>query len=197
MTSSASTPRIRLLQLSYGLLLVATALIEPRAPWGWLLECFAFALIVLAVLGRLWTTLFIAGQKDARLVDSGPYARCRHPLYAWSIVTSVGLGLATRSFILAAAIVHLSTVIHGIAARREEKWLIERWGEAYRAYAARVPRFWPSGRGTAPNTVGPVDVTIYRKAFVDAASIFGLYLAMLVIALGRDAGLWPAVGSLY
>ena len=92
-----------------------------------------FALVVLAVLARLWTTLFIAGRKETTLVRDGPYAVCRHPLYAASIAGAAGIGLATRSLVLAACVPLVVAAQLTLAARREEILLEQMHGEAWRA----------------------------------------------------------------
>ncbi|HEY9212134.1 MAG TPA: isoprenylcysteine carboxylmethyltransferase family protein, partial [Ancylobacter sp.] len=43
-------------------------------------------LIMAAVIGRLWATLYIGGRKNASLVTAGPYSITRNPLYCFSII---------------------------------------------------------------------------------------------------------------
>jgi len=197
---SASTPRIRLLQVYYILLLATVAVVDPlwsHSGAGRLLELGGLALIALATLGRIWATLFIAGRKDADVIDSGPYARRRHPLYVASMVASLGLGLATQSLVLAAITATLSILVHVTAALGEERRLLESTGVNYAQYAARVPRFWPKRDGAATPQALTVNALIYWKAFVDGASFFGLYLALELIAAARSAGCWQTLASVY
>jgi protein-S-isoprenylcysteine O-methyltransferase Ste14 len=199
-TRSASTPRIRLLQGYYVLLLAAVAVVEPHwshLPAGRFLEFGGLALIALAVLGRIWATLFIAGRKDTEVINAGPYARCRHPLYVASMVASLGLGLATQSLVLAAITATLSILVHVAAALAEERRLVESPGVDYPHYAARVPRFWPKAAGTATPQALTVNAGIYWKAFLDGASFFGLYLALELITAAREAGSWQTLASIY
>lgn len=85
--------------------------------------------------------------KRGKLLDQGPYAVIRHPRYVE--VLSVTLGYAAISnhvgpyvlAVLAFPIVHLLVLV-------EERELLDRFGEAYREYAERVPRYVPR-----PNTV--------------------------------------------
>ncbi|HZF16217.1 MAG TPA: isoprenylcysteine carboxylmethyltransferase family protein [Steroidobacteraceae bacterium] len=200
MTRSDSTPRIRILQAYYVLLLIAVAICRPALTGsgiGRLLELGGLALVGLAALGRIWTTLYIAGQKDARITVTGPYARCRHPLYALSILASAGLGLATRSLTLAAITAVLSTALHVAAALAEERKLTAMFGREYSTYAANVPRFWPAHATTSSPGSVQANAAIYWKAFLDAGSMLGLYVAMELIAAGRDAGLWPTLVGAY
>ena len=147
MTTSASTPRLRLTLAWYLALVLLTALNQApaRAPWvGALLGAAALLLVATAVLGRIWCSVFIAGRKDAELVTTGPYALCRHPLYTLSMLGGLGLGLATHSATLTLATLLLLGWLVRRAAGAEEAYLATRHGAAFTAYAARTPRFVPS-----------------------------------------------------
>jgi protein-S-isoprenylcysteine O-methyltransferase Ste14 len=92
-------------------------------------------------LARGWSPV-VSPPADAPLVEAGPYARIRHPLYAAILLLAAGTLMAhtsraTLSASLGAAI--------GIALKRraEDRALEQRFGERWRAYAARVPAFVP------------------------------------------------------
>lgn len=196
MTASASTPRIRLTRLIYLLVLAAAALTEGRAVQGdagLLAQAAGFLLVTAAVLGRLWTTLFIAGRKDEELVREGPYSVCRHPLYACSVIASLGIALTTRSFVLIVALPALTGVIAGIAARREDRALSLAHRDEWPPYRDAVPGFRPAwSKHRLPDRVS-VPPAIYRKAFLDAASFLALWLAVLLLETLRAGGAWPAL----
>ena len=87
MTESASTPRLRATFAIYLALVASTAVVGPdhvASTWYYLSGAAGFVCVALACLGRIWSSVFIAGHKDEELVTTGPYARCRHPLYACS-----------------------------------------------------------------------------------------------------------------
>ena len=195
MTRSSSTPRLRLTQAFYLLVLGAAALSDGRlleGAAGVASQAAGFALVVAAVLGRIWTTLFIAGGKDAELVQSGPYAACRHPLYLASTIAAFGIGLTTRSLVLSAALPLAVAIAAIAAARREDKLLSRTHGERFRAYRDAVPAFWPSGRSHSPATVS-VPPAIYRKAFLDGAAFLALWLLVLLQDGLRAGGAWQAL----
>jgi len=114
--------------------------------WHEGVEAFGLALIALAIVGRAWCSLYIGGRKKAEIVDRGPYSVTRNPLYLFSFIGAFGVGAQTGSvviggvFALAMVLVFLRTVA------REEAWLADHFGESYRAYRARTPRFWPDPR---------------------------------------------------
>jgi protein-S-isoprenylcysteine O-methyltransferase Ste14 len=195
MTASASTPRIRLTQLIYLLVLALAAWSEGRAiegGAGLLAQAAGFLLVTVAVLGRLWTTLFIAGRKVEQLVREGPYSTCRHPLYLCSVIGALGIGLTTRSVVLVVALPALVGAIGWSAALREDRVLMQAHHADWRAYRDAVPAFWPAwSKHRMPDLVS-VPPGIYRKAFLDAASFLGLWLVVLLLETLRAGGAWPA-----
>ena len=80
-------------------------------------------------------------RDDAELVDSGVYARIRHPIYGGLILAALGWATLTRS-LPAIGIAVLLAIFLDAKARREERWLLERY-EAYVAYRGRTKRFLP------------------------------------------------------
>ena len=81
-----------------------------------------------------------------RLVDWGPFAISRHPIYVGGAIAFLGLGVAANDgwICLAALVVALAIDRFGMA--REEAHLAARFGDAWTRYAARTPRWL--GRGS-------------------------------------------------
>jgi protein-S-isoprenylcysteine O-methyltransferase Ste14 len=186
MTESASTPRLRATFVIYVALVVATAIVGPRAiPAGW--HYFAgaagFVCVVLACLGRIWSSVFIAGHKDEKLITTGPFALCRHPLYALSILGAFGLGLTSRSPLLCAAVVILVAGLVVYAAACEEQFLADSFPEEFAAYVIATPnKFWPRFAPRAVPEHLDVKPAIFWKAMVDAGSFFLLFLLVALAA---------------
>jgi protein-S-isoprenylcysteine O-methyltransferase Ste14 len=197
MTVSASTPRLRITQSFYALLtlsgLVAGAPPRPAA-WAALTTFAGFLCVAAACLGRIWCSAFIAGRKDVALVTTGPYAWCRHPLYAWSLLAGLGLGLATQTWLWPV----LALVFLGLLFRREiareEQLLAQLHGAAFAAYAAQTPALWP--RRPASVTLVP-DINLrpdlFRKAFLDAGSMLLLFGLVVAGAALRQSGSLPTL----
>lgn len=174
MNVSRSTPRVRLMSLAVVACIVAVAVTErPSLPGlaGWAAGFAGFLLVACAALGRLWTSLFIAGRKDTALVQDGPYAACRHPLYFLSLVAMAGFGLATRSLVLCAALLSLAALLHARALRAEDAVLESVHGDAARRYRAEVPGLWPDfARLSVPATLA-IQPRVVWKAVLDAGSL--------------------------
>lgn len=121
---------------------------------AWLAAPGGMALALGAVLGVAGAralgksrTPFPRPREGARLVRHGIYARMRHPLYTSVMLLSLGWALCWQSVVaLALALAQVPFLI--AKARREERWLRERFPE-YAEYARRVPAFWPRWRSAA------------------------------------------------
>jgi protein-S-isoprenylcysteine O-methyltransferase Ste14 len=189
MTESASTPRLRATFAIYLCLVAATPLVGPRemAPGlGYLLGIAGFACVTLACLGRIWCSLFIAGHKDETLVTSGPFAYCRHPLYSFSILGALGMGFASKSLLLGAAVVLLVAGLVTYAASCEEQFLEDAFPEEFKAYVAATPNmWWPALRKKPLPVQLDVRPTVFWKSFLDAGSFFLLWLLVALAAAYR------------
>jgi protein-S-isoprenylcysteine O-methyltransferase Ste14 len=94
------------------------------------------------VLGKLWSG-DVTRKQDHHVVDRGPYAVVRHPIYSGIILASLATAVM-RGTALAFAGVALTTVSWYIKARLEESFLREQLGsESYDTYARRVPMLIP------------------------------------------------------
>lgn len=186
MTESASTPRLRATFAIYIGLVAATAVWGPAhvGPLAYYASGIAgFLCITLACLGRIWSSVFIAGHKDVSLVTAGPYARLRHPLYACSMLGALGLGFTSRSVLLCAIVVILIAALVVYAAACEEQFLAEQFPREFQAYAAAVPhKWWPGARAAPPPERIDVRPGVFWKAFLDAASFFVLWLLVAMAA---------------
>jgi protein-S-isoprenylcysteine O-methyltransferase Ste14 len=78
---------------------------------------------------------------DHRLVTGGPFSIVRHPMYAAVILAGLGGLLLYRTW----AMLFFAVSMFGLVfrARREERAMEAEFGEAWRAYAERVPAFLP------------------------------------------------------
>lgn len=78
---------------------------------------------------------------QGRLVQSGPYAVVRHPIYTAVLCLAVGCAPWRRSWLVLGYAGALLLLLD-VKARREERWLRERYPD-YAAYARRVRRLIP------------------------------------------------------
>lgn len=93
-------------------------------------------------LGRLWSAS-LTRKADHRVVDSGPYAIVRHPIYTGLIAAATATVLIFASPLCAIGF-PLFVVGYVLKAREEERFLSAELGaEAYGRYRARVPMLLP------------------------------------------------------
>jgi len=78
------------------------------------------------------------------LVTDGIFGWLRNPMYVGLTLFLIALALALASdWMLVMTIVFALTIHFGVV-KREERYLEAKFGEAYRQYMARVPRYgWP------------------------------------------------------
>ena len=98
----------------------------------------------IGILG-LWLRAYAAGylKKQEVLTTTGPYAYTRNPLYLGSAVLAVGAAWAMHSWISASILGVYFAAVYYVVMRREEGELRGHFGEAFEAYARRVPLFFP------------------------------------------------------
>jgi protein-S-isoprenylcysteine O-methyltransferase Ste14 len=81
-------------------------------------------------------------RSDATLVTSGPYRWVRHPMYSAALLMVVAASLLSDNLIVLCGGVAM-VVLLAARSRIEEQRLIEKFGEAYRAYQRKTGRFFP------------------------------------------------------
>jgi protein-S-isoprenylcysteine O-methyltransferase Ste14 len=88
-------------------------------------------------------------QFPPRVIDTGIYARLRHPRYVASMSALLGLAICSGSLRLVELSL-LSIPIYWLLTEAEERELLARIGEPFREYRKRVPRFLPIGSRSVP-----------------------------------------------
>ena len=100
-------------------------------------------LLTVCSMGRLWALLYISGKKTQEVITDGPYSIVRHPLYLFSFIGAIGIGLASDNILVLAALVIFYLSYYPLTILSEEKTLTKKFGQAYIDYAKRTPRFLP------------------------------------------------------
>lgn len=80
-------------------------------------------------------------QPTTTLVTTGVYGVSRNPLYLALTAIYLGIGLLLPSLLVLALVVPVLVLMHYGVVLREEAYLDRRFGDAYRAYKARVRRW--------------------------------------------------------
>jgi len=170
------------------LAIAVLALPAGEAPRSKLLIAIGIGLTAIGEAIRLWAVHHIGAISRTRsdrlgpLVASGPFSLVRNPLYVGNIALWAGFAAAAGLLWFVPVVVLLLAVEYHAIVRWEEQLLEGRYGNEYRSYLARVPRWWPTlhhgGHG------GPV-----VESFSWRETLFSERGTLLAIAAGY-ATLW-------
>jgi protein-S-isoprenylcysteine O-methyltransferase Ste14 len=116
--------------------------VRERQAIGAVLVAAGGALLVAALfrLGRALTPLPYP-RDNAPLVQTGPFALVRHPMYSGGLILAVGIALMVSGW-LTVLYVAVLFVLLDIKSRREEGWLAQKFPE-YGEYQRRVRKLVP------------------------------------------------------
>ena len=156
-------------------------------------EVTALTLVVIGAIGRIWVSAYIAGRKNQELVTHGPYAIVRNPLYMFSFFAFVGAGLAFESFTFAALFAALFFATHLPAILNEERFLREKFGAKFDAYAQAVPRLIPRSWKPACPMHLRFNTSIYSRSVLDSSLIVAMFLVAQVVEWGHLHHVLPVV----
>jgi protein-S-isoprenylcysteine O-methyltransferase Ste14 len=102
---------------------------------------FLFAAVLRALGRNFSTTLTISPEQT--LVTSGPYRWVRHPMYSAFVLLWIAFFLLSANVFVAVTGLTAYALVMALRTPREERMMIRRFGDEYRAYMERTGRFLP------------------------------------------------------
>jgi protein-S-isoprenylcysteine O-methyltransferase Ste14 len=109
---------------------------------GGSLALIGFALSVLSVREfRRAGTSVVPGDPSTMLVEAGPYRFTRNPIYIGIVIFYFGLSIVLTSAWMLLLLIPVLIALQRVVVEREEVYLQAKFGDAYRKYQARVPRW--------------------------------------------------------
>lgn len=120
---------------------------------------YAIAFFGVALITAGWREVYHARQEN-RMAVSGPYAVVRHPQYTGIFLVVFGEGVVHWPTIFSLAAFPIIVLAYVGLARKEERQMMDRFGEEYGEYRRQVPMFVPR-RGEWP---GLLDLFNSRSA---------------------------------
>jgi protein-S-isoprenylcysteine O-methyltransferase Ste14 len=118
---------------------------------GWVQLVVGLPLLAIGlVLTRRSLKLFSVEGTDERyaeptsvIVQTGPYARTRNPMFVGAVLLYLGVALAVNTVWILLGLPVLTLYLHFGVIRREERFLEARFGRDYTDYKTKVPRWAP------------------------------------------------------
>ncbi|MCU0589114.1 MAG: isoprenylcysteine carboxylmethyltransferase family protein [Syntrophobacteraceae bacterium] len=154
-------------------------------------------LVGVATVGRIWCSIYISGYKNNQLITFGPYSISRNPLYFFSLVGTVGLGLETETLIIPIVAALGFMMLYPAVMAQEEQKLLQIHGEAFETYCRSTPRFWPSfSRLQEPETYELRPRVFRRRLFDSLWFVWGIGILELIEGL-RESDMLVTLFKLY
>ena len=162
-----------------------------------LLFFLGMILVSIATLGRMWCSVYIAGYKDQILITEGPYSISRNPLYFFSMLGALGVGLCTETLTFPAIMLVVMLLYYPLVIRKEERRLREYFGSAFDEYVKKVPAFFPNFLRYSEPAEYTVKPRAYRRHMFSALW-FVWIVGLIELAEGlKEIGWLPTIWFIY
>ena len=102
-----------------------------------------YLFVIVGVFGRIYCSAFIGGRKNDEVVRSGPFSIVRNPLYVFSFIALVGIGMESGIVSFLGLLVAAFVLYYPLVVAREEAFLKNKFGQEYESYMREVPRWLP------------------------------------------------------
>ncbi|MGB2931181.1 MAG: isoprenylcysteine carboxylmethyltransferase family protein [Methyloceanibacter sp.] len=86
-------------------------------------------------------TSVVPGEPSTTLLETGPYRFTRNPIYIGLVILYFGLAIVLTSAWMLVLLLPVLIVLQRGVVEREEAYLKTKFGDAYRQYQARMPRW--------------------------------------------------------
>ena len=159
--------------------------------WGGAVEWLGIALVVVGQVLRILTVGFVPRGTSGRNTDKGQiaevlnvtglYSVTRNPLYLANCTIYLGLAVYAQHPLLTLVLALALALYYERIILAEERFLVARFGQAYRDWAARTPAFFPRLSGwVAPGMPFSLRTVIRREH----ASILGAVVMLYLLEMG-------------
>lgn len=157
------------------------------------MKWLGYFLIATCVLGRSFCTVFIGGRKTYSLVALGPYSLVRNPLYVFSFFGILGICLEFGMITILIMTIILFFSYYSVVIAREEAWLTSNFGEKYKEYTKKVPRWIPRTlKMSMPETIEAAPRKVL-KTMLDSSLFFLALPALELLDYLHKTGILPVL----
>lgn len=206
MTDSAATPKLKKSRIRHtryaaillvGLILFSIGSISEEGFVHAIAEWLGYILVIICVLGRSYCSLFIGGRKNDVVVDIGPYSVVRNPLYVFSFLGVLGIGLQSGIYSVAIALVLIFLLYYRSVINREEEFLAHKFADQYKHYKSNVPKWIPKlSLWRAPEYI-ETKPGFVLKTMKDASMFFIAFPFFELLEILHETGSLPAFLTIF
>jgi protein-S-isoprenylcysteine O-methyltransferase Ste14 len=154
-------------------------------------EMLGLFLLTICSIGRIWSLLYISGYKKRELITEGPYSIVRHPLYVFSLIGAIGIGLASENILVLAVLVIFYLLYYPLTILAEEKKLTKKFGQAYLDYIERTPRFLPKLSLYRKGAQYQINADIFVKSLASGMWFIWIFIVLQFIETLQQNGFIP------
>ncbi len=147
-----------------------------------LIQGFACILLFIGVIGRVFSSITIAGKKNNEVVSTEIYSVVRNPLYFFSFIMVLGGSMMTFRIELIILALTFFLICFYPMMKNEERYLEEIFGEKYTHYKNSTPLFIPNFSLYKSRKIAEIDIKLVTKTLFDA--FIGL-LIIPILAVGH------------
>ena len=158
-----------------------------------LFETSGLFLLTICSMGRLWSLLYISGYKKRELITEGPYSIVRHPLYVFSLIGAIGIGVASENILVLAALVIFYLLYYPLTILVEEKKLVDKFDQAYLDYIKRTPRFLPKLSLYKGSVQYQVNADVFVKKLAGGMWFIWIFIVLNLIEALQQNGYIPVL----
>jgi protein-S-isoprenylcysteine O-methyltransferase Ste14 len=178
----------RVFGIAFVVALLATGSVWQGTLVGRAMFLVGIVLAAIGMVGRIWCLTYSSGYKSSELVTQGPYSVCRNPLYFFSFIGLIGIGLATETITLTLFLIAFFVLVYPAVITGEEEFLRGKFGQAYVDYCNRTPRFFPRrDRFVEPESY-TVQPRTLRRSLGGVIWFIGLPVVIQILVNLRAAG---------
>jgi protein-S-isoprenylcysteine O-methyltransferase Ste14 len=202
-SSKSVSERLRIALSWFFAVVLGSALLFTGSEWekvpvfSTILFAAGCVLAGIASLGRLWCSLYISGHKNKTLVTVGPYSMCRNPLYFFSLVGAVGVGLATETLSVPLTAFVFFSLYYPVVIRSEETRLARLHGEIFEKYIRTTPSFFPKLSNLKEPEEYNVRPLIFRNNLFHTLWFIWIIGILELIESFHEAGILPIFFMIY
>jgi hypothetical protein len=155
------------------------------------LEMSGLFLLTVCAMGRLWSLMYISGNKRYEMITDGPYSIVRNPLYLFSFIGVIGIGLASENLLILAMMIVFYAMYYPLTILAEEKKLEAAFGQAYVEYKGKTPRLLPKPSLYKGPDLYTVRTKTFVRSFIDGMWFIWIYILLHTIEVAQNTGYLP------